>query len=203
MLYARCSSEIEYFTDNGYRPAVLPGLSSALAAPLAAGIPVTARGVADTVLICTGVTQGGKAGRIPLYERATTVLILMGVARLKEMTQTMMKMGYPEYLPTCVIERGTMPDQRVIRSTVGGIADAMSDPRIGPQRPPGMMVVGWCCLGVAKGVEGVSEDEGEGLQERDIERTARWLGGERFTVTEGLDDSWEGTFQQRVVLLGT
>lgn len=108
------------------------------------------------------------------------------------MTDAMVVIGYPEYLPACIIERGTMPDQRVIRSTVRGIVDAMADPRVGAQRPPGMMVVGWACLGVAKGVEGVSEDEGERLKERDEERVRQWLKGELFTVKEGLDDSWEG-----------
>ncbi|KIJ54236.1 hypothetical protein M422DRAFT_73763 [Sphaerobolus stellatus SS14] len=191
MLYARCSSEIEYFTEHGFPPAVVPGLSSALAAPLSAGIPVTARGVADSIAICTGVTKGGKAGRIPLYERATTLLILMGVARLKEMTEMMTRIGYPEYLPVCIIERGTMPDQRVIRSTMRSIVKSMADPRVGAQRPPGMMVVGWACLGVAKGVEGVSEDEGKGLKERDEERVTKWLKGQTFTVKEGLDESWE------------
>jgi len=192
MLYARSSTEIEYFTDNHFPPVVIPGLSSALAAPLAAGIPVTARGVADSISICTGVTKGGKTGRIPPYERATTLLILMGVARLQEMMDVVMQIGYPEYLPACIIERGTMPDQRVISSTVKGIVDAMSDPRVGAQRPPGMMVMGWACLGVAKGVEGVSEDEGQGLMERDRERVRKWLKGESFRIKEGLDDTWEG-----------
>ncbi|KAF8512856.1 uroporphyrin-III C-methyltransferase [Hysterangium stoloniferum] len=192
MLYARASSEIEYFTAKGFPPAVIPGLSSALAAPLAAGIPVTARGVAESVVICTGVGQGGKGGRIPPYERATTVLVLMGVARLAEITRTMVGGGYPDYLPTCIIERGTMPDQRVVRSTLAGIVDGMTDPRVGPQRPPGMMVVGWACLGVSEGVEGVSEDSGEGLVERDLAKVRKWLVGEPFAIKEGLDVSWEG-----------
>ncbi|KAF8532094.1 tetrapyrrole methylase [Gautieria morchelliformis] len=192
MLYARASSEIEYFTAHGFPPTVIPGLSSALAAPLAAGIPVTARGVAESVAICTGVGKGGKSGRVPSYERATTVLVLMGVARLAEIVRGMLEETYPSYLPTCIIERGTMPDQRVVRSTLGGIVEAMSDPRVGAQRPPGMMVVGWACLGVAEGVEGVSDDEGKGLQDRDLDRVSRWLGGEPFVIVEGLDVSWQG-----------
>ena len=192
MLYARASSEIEYFTAHGFPPVVIPGLSSALAAPLSAGIPVTARGVAESVAICTGVGKGGKIGRIPPYERATTVLVLMGVARLTEIVRGMMEDNYPNHLPTCIIERGTMPDQRVVRSTLGGIVEAMSDSRVGAQRPPGMMVIGWACLGITGGAEGVSEDEGDGLTNRDLERVGRWLGGERFVVVEGLDEGWQG-----------
>lgn len=191
MLYARASSEIEYFTTHGFPPAIVPGLSSALAAPLAAGIPVTARGVAESVAICTGVGKGGKGGRVPPYERATTVLVLMGLARLAEIVHGMMEDTYPSYLPTCVIERGTMPDQRVVRSTLGGIVEAMSDPRVGAQRPPGMMVIGWACLGVSEGVEGVSDDNGEGSKDRDLERVNKWLDGKRLIIKEGLDKSWE------------
>ena len=192
MLYARASSEIEYFTAHGYPPCIVPGLSSALAAPLSAGIPVTARGVAESVVICTGVGKGGKIGRVPPFERSTTVLVLMGVARLAEIVRAMIEDTYPSYLPTCIIERGTMPDQRVVRSTLGRIVEAMSDPRVGAQRPPGMMVVGWACLGVAQGVEGVSDDEGEGLKDRDLDKVYSWLGGESFVIREGLDEAWQG-----------
>lgn len=191
MLYARASSEIAHFTAHGFPPTVVPGLSSALAAPLSAGIPVTARGVAEGVAICTGVGRGGRGGRVPPYERATTVLVLMGVARLADIVRGMRADAYPAGVPTCVVERGTMPDQRVVRSTLGGIVDAMADPRVGAQRPPGMLVVGWACLGVAEGVEGVSDDVGDGSSDRDAERVSRWLGGERFVVVEGLDETWQ------------
>ena len=114
----------------------------------------------------------------------------MGVARLAEIVRDMVEDTYPAYLPTCVIERGTMPDQRVVRSTLDGIAEAMSDPGVGAQRPPGMVVVGWACLGVERGVEGVSDDEGEGLTERDLDRVSTWLAGKRFVIKEGLEESW-------------
>ncbi|KAF8588937.1 hypothetical protein K439DRAFT_1629202 [Ramaria rubella] len=191
MLYARASSEIGFFSAHGFPPTVFPGLSSALAAPLAAGIPVTARGVSESVAICTGVGKGGKGGRVPPYDRGTTVLVLMGIARLAEIVRGMMEDSYPEYLPTCIIERGTMLDQRVVRSTLGRMVEVMCDPRVGVQRPPGMMVVGWACLGVTQGVEGVSDDEGDGLRDRDLERVNKWLGEAHFVLKEGLDETWQ------------
>ncbi|GJJ13183.1 hypothetical protein Clacol_007434 [Clathrus columnatus] len=193
MLYARVSSEIEYFTANGYPPSVIPGLSSAFAAPLSAKVPVTARGVADSIVICTGVGKGGTTRRLPSYGRGTTVLILMGVARLPEIVRIMLEdEHYPNYLPVCIIERGTMPDQRVISSTLSNIVGAMSSPRVEPQRPPGMMVVGWTCMGFLNGIEGLSEDTGSGLKDRDLERINSWLGSEPFIIKEGLDESWDG-----------
>jgi uroporphyrin-III C-methyltransferase len=87
--------------------------------------------------------KGGKGACVPSYERATTVLVLMGVAKLAEIVRAMRGNAYPNYLLTCIIERGTMPDQRVVRSTLEGIVEAMSDPRVGAQWPPAMMVACW------------------------------------------------------------
>lgn len=184
MLYARVSSEIEYFTANGFPPAVIPGLSSAFAAPLSANIAVTARGVADSVVICTGVGKAGAAGRIPRYDRGTTVLVLMGVAKLAEIVRVMTEdEDYPGHLPMCIIERATMADQRIISSTLNDIVNAMSSPRIGPQRPPGMMVIGWTCLGFVDGLSGDAEPN--------MEHVTSWLKGEPFMIKEGRDKSWE------------
>lgn len=68
---------------------IIPGISSALAAPLLAGIPVTQRGVADTLVVCTAVGKGGKGGVLVGYERGRSVAILMGVARLGEVVRAL------------------------------------------------------------------------------------------------------------------
>ena len=85
MLYGRAGEEILYCRAHGIEPLVIPGLSSALAAPLFAGIPVTQRGVADSLVVCTGVGRAGKDVQLPGYVRSRTLVILMGVARIKAM----------------------------------------------------------------------------------------------------------------------
>jgi uroporphyrin-III C-methyltransferase len=66
------------------RIARCPGVSSALAAPIFAGIPVTQRGVAESVVVCTSVGRRGKEVELPGYERSRTVLVLVGVARIAQ-----------------------------------------------------------------------------------------------------------------------
>ncbi|KIJ13834.1 hypothetical protein PAXINDRAFT_116808 [Paxillus involutus ATCC 200175] len=213
IVYGRAGEEIIYFRSHGYPPVVIPGISSALAAPTFAGIPVTHRGVADSFVVCTGVGRQGRAVRLPGYERGRTLLVLMGVARLGEVVQALTGpvcqgqgqgrrdgAAYPMCTPIAIIERGSMPDQRVVVSTLGDVETALAS--AGEQRPPGMMVIGWAVLalggagegktGVLGVGEGVLEDVEEGKEERDVERVGRWLGGRKWDVWEGIGEGWEG-----------
>ncbi len=90
MVYGRAGEEILFFRSQGIATHVVPGISAAFAAPLCAGIPVTQRGVAEGVVVCTGVGRGGKGVRLPGYERARTVVVLMGVARLAAVIEAML-----------------------------------------------------------------------------------------------------------------
>jgi uroporphyrin-III C-methyltransferase len=159
VVYGHAGEEVLFFRAHGFEPLVVPGVSSALAAPIFAGIPVTQRGVAESVVVCTGVGQQGKEVKLPGYERSRTVLILMGVARIAQVVDAMIRNDsnsgeglqnserrregrpYPRNTPIAIIERGSMPDQWVVASTLGDICEALDI--AGEQRPPGMMVVGW------------------------------------------------------------
>ena len=90
---------------------------------------------------------------LPGYERTRTLVILMGVARIAQVLETLLteravgrRNGppYPTYMPIAIIERASMPDQRVITSTLAHITTALESN--GSQRPPGMIVVGWSVL---------------------------------------------------------
>ncbi|KAG0697733.1 uroporphyrin-III C-methyltransferase [Suillus ampliporus] len=203
VVYGRAGEEVLFFRAHGFEPLVVPGVSSALAAPIFAGIPVTQRGVAESVVVCTGVGRQGKEVKLPGYERARTVLILMGVARIAQVVGAMMcsddgsgeglqsgegrREGrpYPRNTPIAIIERGSMPDQRVVASTLGHICEALDS--AGEQRPPGMMVVGWAVLALQGTGDTSVLEEGE---EGDEERVRKWLGGGRWVVREGIDQGW-------------
>jgi len=154
MVYGRAGDEILYFRKHGFESIVVPGVSSAIAGPTFAGIPVTQRGVAESMVLCTGVGRQGKSCRLPGYVRSRTLVLLMGVARLDSLLQALLDDNvtpslregeqYPSYLPIAVIERASMPDQRVISATLETISAAMTV--VGEQRPPGMIVVGWSVL---------------------------------------------------------
>lgn len=76
-LYGRVGEELLFLRSHGVDILIVPGISSALAAPLLAQIPVTQRGAADSLAVCTGVGRGGAKGRIPGYERGRTLVLLM------------------------------------------------------------------------------------------------------------------------------
>ncbi|KAF4604528.1 hypothetical protein EYR40_003302 [Pleurotus pulmonarius] len=193
-IYGRFGEEVLYFRAHGFEPLVIPGVSSAIAAPTFAGIPVTQRGVAESLMVCTGVGRAGKTVVLPGYERGRTLVILMGVARLAQVIHTLTEEGdrdgspYPLHLPIAIIERASMSDQRVITSTLKDIVRAMDS--IGEQRPPAMMIVGWAALALwGDGDMSVLDmKDGNG----DEERVRKWLGSEvGWRVREGLDDGWQ------------
>ncbi|KAG8910503.1 hypothetical protein FRC01_006295 [Tulasnella sp. 417] len=179
-LYGRGGEEVLFFRAQGFEPLVIPGVSSALAGPLLAGIPVTQRGVAESLTVCTGVGRKGRDVDLPGYERGRTLVILMGVARLSqlvaaltegfeckeslqkendELVRTRRRRGaaYPGWTPIAIIERASCPDQRVLVSTLNDVEEGLT--RLGEQRPPGMIVVGWAALALAgSGDLGVLDD---------------------------------------------
>ncbi|KAF7307587.1 Uroporphyrin-III c-methyltransferase [Mycena indigotica] len=187
VLYGRAGEEILYFRARGFEPVVVPGVSSALAGPTFAGIPVTQRGVADALSVCTGVGRAGKAGSIPIYERAKTVVLLMGIARLASLVETML-IKYPANVPVAIVERASMPDQRVLVSTLQHVVAALDS--LGEQRPPGILIVGWAVLALwGPGDDSVLD---EGADAEDSSRIRRWLGSDvDWRVTEGLPNGWD------------
>lgn len=186
-----------YFRSHGFEPIIIPGVSSALAAPTFAGIPVTQRGVAESFIVCTGAGRAGKEVRLPGYDRARTLIILMGVARLPQVLSALVEspinettkrrdgIAYPPYLPIAIIERGSMPDQRVIFSTLKNISAALDS--VGEQRPPGMIIVGWAVLALYR--EG-NVNVLETSPDQDEERVKKWLCDGDWRIKEGLDTDW-------------
>lgn len=193
-IYGRGSEEYTWFEERGYRPIVLPGITSALSAPLFAGVPATSRGVSDQVLICTGTGRKGKAPEPPEWREGKTVVFLMALHRVGELVGSLMgslstgdndaltvrggdveeKKGgkgngksWPKETPCAVIERASCSDQRVIRSTLEYVVQAVENEG---SRPPGLLVLGEACE-VLKGRGG-----------------ARWVVEEGFEGFEGLDD---------------
>ncbi|KZO91272.1 hypothetical protein CALVIDRAFT_547339 [Calocera viscosa TUFC12733] len=163
-LYGRGGEELLAFRAAGFPPLILPGISSALAGPLLADIPVTQRGVAESVAICTGVGRGGRDVELPAYERSRTTVLLMGVARLAKLVERMLspQLAYPKNIPIAIIERASSPDQRVLLSTLEHVVDAVE--LAGEARVPGMICVGWACACMS-GEEGELTVLMDGLEE--------------------------------------
>ena len=111
MLFGRGAEEAIALEAAGIPFEIVPGVSSALAAPAYAGIPVTARGYAASVAIVTGHSTAGTPAPIPA---ADTIVVLMGVANAAAIRDQLLATGHAPETPAAVIEWGTCEAQRVV-----------------------------------------------------------------------------------------
>ena len=141
-IFGRGGEEVLFFQQHGFPVSVIPGLTSALTATTFASITATHRGVADQVVICTGTGRKGTLPELPTYSKSKTVVLLMALHRIEELTKGLLAGGWGKDVPCAVVERASCKDQRVIRTRIGDVVRAVE--REG-SRPPGLLVVGWAC----------------------------------------------------------
>jgi uroporphyrin-III C-methyltransferase len=136
-VFGRGSEEAEVCRAAVLSVDVVPGISSALAAPAAAGIPVTARGLAQSFTVITGhaAESGQPLPVLPVLPVLPdhTLVILMGRANLGALAAQLIASGRDPATPAACIQSATTPDQRVTRATLGSIAEAVD--RDGLQSP--------------------------------------------------------------------
>ncbi|HEY4668436.1 MAG TPA: uroporphyrinogen-III synthase, partial [Tepidiformaceae bacterium] len=126
----------------GVEYTIIPGITSAIAAPAYAGIPVTHRGLASGFMVITGNEPGEGTATVPDWEaaaRVDTLVILMGVATLGENMRRLMEAGKDPATPVACIRWGTRPDQVVLHGTVGDIAKRAEETAL---KSPVVTVVG-------------------------------------------------------------
>jgi siroheme synthase len=118
----------------------LQGVSAAFSAPLLGGIPVTHRGVANQVVMCTGYGREGTSPDLIRYHEEQTVVFLMAVGRLRELCDRLVNLaGYPIETPVAIVEKAGCPDQRTVvgdMRTIAGLAE------LHKVQPPSTIVVG-------------------------------------------------------------
>jgi uroporphyrin-III C-methyltransferase len=150
-VYGRLSEEVEALRAAGVPHEVVPGVSSALAVPACAGIAVTRRGLASSVAIVTG--HPSAPGRRPLaaVAHADTVVVLMGARRVASLAAELMAHGRSPETPAAFVSEGTGPRQRTLRATLGTLAEAVRQAKLGA---PAVVVVGE----VASAAHAVSTD---------------------------------------------
>ena len=98
---------------------VVPGITSAIAVPAAAGIPVTHRGLSRGFSV---ITAHADLGVLP-QRRDHTLILLMGVSRLRDSVASLLEAGSDPATPAAIIERGYHPDQRVTTTELRCLAD--------------------------------------------------------------------------------
>ncbi|MBN0040516.1 uroporphyrinogen-III C-methyltransferase [Cellulosimicrobium cellulans] len=134
-VFGRGGEELDACREHGVPVEVVPGVTSAVSVPAAAGIPVTHRGLSRGFTVLTGHEDVGK---VPAGSDHTVVL-LMGVSRLAETAAALVEQGRSPETPVAVVEDGYGPRQRTTVGTLATIADRAREADV---RPPAVTVVG-------------------------------------------------------------
>jgi uroporphyrin-III C-methyltransferase len=129
-LFGRGGEEISFFKKKGYDVQVIPGISSALSAPMAANVPITHRGLSDQVLIITGQGTQGKLPQVPQYHDMRTTVVLMAVGKANELSKELLSNDYPSDLPAVFVENGDRPNERIIHATVATLGETVEKEHI-------------------------------------------------------------------------
>lgn len=139
-VFGRGGEELEACRRAGVPVEVVPGISAALGCAAAANLPLTHREVASAVSFvagqCKGLTEQNWAG---LAGKGRTLVIYMGVATAEDIADKLMADGLSPDTPVVVLENGTRPDQRVLRTLLADLGDMVAREGV---HSPAVIVVG-------------------------------------------------------------
>ncbi|MGQ7296786.1 uroporphyrinogen-III C-methyltransferase [Quadrisphaera sp. KR29] len=141
-VFGRGAEELAACRAAGVPCDVVPGITSALAVPAAAGIPVTHRGTSRSVTVMTGhdVLAADELRDLAAQtRRGGTLVVLMGVSRLAELADGLVAQGADPQLPVAVVESGCTPQQRTTTAT---LADAAATAQRRGVQAPAVLVIG-------------------------------------------------------------
>jgi uroporphyrinogen III methyltransferase / synthase len=128
-VFARGGEEAAALAAAGIDFEVVPGITSAIAVPAYAGIPITLRHSSTSFTVVTGHEDPsvGEAGSVDwgaVAKVGGTIVILMGVSRIRAISGALMEGGLPPDTPAAAVRWGTRSEQSTVRATLGTIADA-------------------------------------------------------------------------------
>ena len=121
-VFGRGQEEIQYAAQFGIPAEVIPGISSATALATSRKIPLTKRGITESVWVTTGTTSNGELSEdIELAAQSSaTVVILMGIKKLPEIVALFKKYKHDSY-PLAIIQNGTLPTEKVVCGNLNSI----------------------------------------------------------------------------------
>jgi uroporphyrin-III C-methyltransferase len=134
-VFGRGGEEMLALLERGIEVEVVPGVTSAIGVPGMVGLPVTHRGVATSFTVVTGHEDPTKPeSQVKWDFNADTIIILMGIGKLEENVQEILKYKDPK-TPVCIIEKGTLPGQRIVTGILENIAQK-------DVKPPALVIIG-------------------------------------------------------------
>jgi uroporphyrin-III C-methyltransferase/precorrin-2 dehydrogenase/sirohydrochlorin ferrochelatase len=142
-VFGRGYEEVLACREAGVPVTVIPGISSPLAVPAMAGIPVTHRGVTHDLTIVSGHLPPGHPESLvqwgALASLRGTIVLMMAVENAPLIAEVLLRGGRGASTPVAVVCDGTMPTERTVLSTLGDLAEAITRERV---QPPAIIVIG-------------------------------------------------------------
>ncbi len=139
-VFGRGSEEIEYIEAFGITTEMIPGITSAIAVPASAGIPVTKRGVSESFWVVTGTTSAGELSKdLALAAQSTaTVVVLVGTKKLDEISRVYRTYGKAD-LPIAIIQSGTTSEEKIVAGYISDIEQKAEDAKV---EAPAIIIIG-------------------------------------------------------------
>ncbi len=142
-IFGRVGEEAELLQQNGIEYEIIPGITSAIAVPAYAGIPVTHRDMASSLSIITGHESPEKLDKSILWDKVTnatgTLIFLMGVAKIGYIAEQLIRHGKSPNTPVALIRWGTRVEQETLVGTLATIEQQVLEANF---QPPAVIVVG-------------------------------------------------------------
>ncbi|MDB4867438.1 MAG: cobA [Cohnella sp.] len=142
-VFGRVGEEAGLLRQNGIPFEIIPGITSAIAVPAYAGIPVTHRDLASSFSVITGHESSDKLDRSIHWDKVTnatgTLVFLMGVAKIGYIAEQLIKHGKPAQTPVALVRWGTRAEQRTLTGTLEDIEERVKKTDF---QPPAVIIVG-------------------------------------------------------------
>jgi uroporphyrin-III C-methyltransferase/precorrin-2 dehydrogenase/sirohydrochlorin ferrochelatase len=140
LIFGRGGEEMEVLAAHGIPYVVVPGITAALGAAAVAGIPLTHRLLSQSVTFVAGhVLDDDTLDWRHLAGAHQTVVFYMGVAQLARIVERLKSAGLAARHPVALVERATLPEQRVFRGTLATISGIANEAGV---NPPALLIVG-------------------------------------------------------------
>ena len=143
IIFGRGGEEAEYLREHGIKYEIIPGITSGIASATYAGIPLTHRKIASSVVLVAGHEDPTKNTEAVKWKKLASavdsIVIMMGLSRIGEISALLIEGGRNPNTPVAVIQNGTTSKQRIVYSSLENISNVLKDKEI---HPPAIIIIG-------------------------------------------------------------
>ncbi|TLY09009.1 MAG: uroporphyrinogen-III C-methyltransferase [Thaumarchaeota archaeon] len=142
-IFGRGAEEAEYLIKRGIEFEIVPGITSAIASPAYAGIPLTHRRYSSSVAIVTGHEDAEKDELVVKWDKLAgavdTIVVLMGIGKVDQISRELMNAGMKKGTKIAIVASGTTDKQKIVRGTLATIVSVAKKAAV---KPPAVIVIG-------------------------------------------------------------